>query len=458
MQSFPVALLELVHDPAIVFEPESEIVLDVNARACELYGRTRDAFVGLSLRDISRDPLTGTHRIRETLAGEEAREFQTVQFGHDGRELVLSVRATPVEYEGRPAILSVNRQIAAEAAEWQLALDAVPAAILLVDDNARIVRANRRALAISGSDDLAQLTGRELAAAGKGEPWASAARLLRLAYENVMTLSGKVDDEATGRSWSVSVTLPPASTTRGVVVISDITAMVNLEAEVHRVEALAEFGQVVAGVAHEVRTPLFALATTIEVLEGSSLRSGDEKARRRFEMMRAQITRLNVLMHDLLEYGKAPALDVLLQPLDRSIVEAVRLNAAAARERAVEVRNEFPAGTPSLLLDEPRMVTALRNVVENAVQHAPSGSVVTIRGGLREGSGRVVCVIEDSGSGFPPQDLSSVMVPFFTRRTGGTGLGLAIVQRTVELHGGRVLAENRAEGGARVTIELPVAS
>lgn len=458
MQTLPAALLELVHDPAIVFEPENEIVLDVNARACELYGRARDSFVGLSLRQISRDPLIGVHRIRETLDGSEPREFQTVQFGHDGRELVLAVRATPVEYEGRRAILSINRQIAAEAGEWQLALDAVPAAILLVDDNSRIVRANRRALAISGSDDLTQLTGRELAAAGKGEPWASAARLLRLAYENVMTLSGKVEDAATGRSWSVSVNLPPCSTTRGVVVINDVTAMVNLAAEVHRVEALAEFGQVVAGVAHEVRTPLFALATTIEVLEASSLRSGDEKGRRRFEMMRAQITRLNVLMHDLLEYGKAPALDVLLQPLDRSIVEAIRLNTDAARERSVEIRNEFPAGTPSLLLDGPRMVTALRNVIENAVQHAPSGSVVTIRGCVREGSGRVVCVVDDTGAGFPPQDLRSVMEPFFTRRTGGTGLGLAIVQRTVELHGGRVLAENRSEGGARLTIELPVAS
>jgi len=247
---------------------------------------------------------------------------------------------------------------------------------------------------------------------------------------------------------------PQGGEVRAIVVINDLTSMVDLEAEVRRVEQMAEFGRVVAGVAHEVRTPLFALSTSIEMIEGS-LDLQDERVRRRVEMMRDQITRLHVLMRDLLEYGKAPALDVSMQTLDPAVSEAVLLNAESAAVRGVAVRNEFRGDDVPVLVDEARMVTALRNLLENATQHAPAGSVVTIRGGATAARDGVQCVIEDQGNGFPPQHLASVMEPFFTRRAGGTGLGLAIVQRIVELHGGSVTAENRREGGARVTVVLP---
>jgi PAS domain S-box-containing protein len=460
--SVPAQFLQLIHDPAIVFDPDDEVVLDVNSQACEVYGFPRAEFIGRSLREISRDPASGVRRVSETLAQQSPYEFRTVQFRRDGRELVVAVHAMPVDFRGRTAILTVNRAVdVAEqpagderSADWQFTLDSLPAGVLLVEAG-KIVRANRRAVAISCAADSAELEGRALGAGGSSELWSGAARLLHLALENDTPMSGRVEDAAR-RSWSVSVSLAPrGSRMRAVVVISDVTEIAELEAEVHRVEAMAAFGQVVAGVAHEVRTPLFALSTTIEVLEGS-LNNGDERARRRFEMMRGQIARLNSLMQDLLEYGKAPALEVSRQTLAYSIIDAVQLNAEAARERGVAIRNDFPAAAPEVIIDSARMVTALRNVVENAVQHAPADSEVTIRGGVDAARKCVTCVVEDSGSGFRPQDLPSVMEPFFTRRSGGTGLGLAIVQRIVELHGGSVVAENRAEGGARITIELPI--
>jgi PAS domain S-box-containing protein len=466
-QSLSSEALELMHDAAIVFAPDDEVVLDVNARACEVYGRTREQFVGVSLREISRDPAGGESRIRETLAGDQPHAFSTVQYRGDGAELRLAVRAMPVDFGGRKAILTVNRQMteppAAKqgmeqiAAEWQFTLDSIPAAVLLLDADCRILRTNRRAFAMmSAGETPDDVMGCELRETTSGEPWREAERLARLAMRSDIDLSAKVEDASGSRhTWSVVVRLAPAGgQARAVIVISDLTAMVDLEAEVRRVEQMAEFGRVVAGVAHEVRTPLFALATTIELIE-RSLDLDDERVRRRVEMMRDQITRLHVLMRDLLEYGKAPALDASLQTLDAVVAEAVALSADSAAVARVTLKNEFRGDEVRVLIDGSRMATALRNLLENATQHSPAGSTVTIRGGATTERDRVLCIVEDEGDGFPPQSLAFVMEPFFTRRAGGTGLGLAIVQRTVALHGGYVTAENRPEGGARVTMSLP---
>jgi signal transduction histidine kinase len=64
--------------------------------------------------------------------------------------------------------------------------------------------------------------------------------------------------------------------------------------------------------------------------------------------------------------------------------------------------------------------------------------------------------VEDEGNGFRTEDIPHVFEPFYSKRRGGTGLGLSIVERLVDQHGGRVRAENRPEGGARVTVRLPI--
>ncbi len=109
-------------------------------------------------------------------------------------------------------------------------------------------------------------------------------------------------------------------------------------------------------------------------------------------------------------------------------------------------------------MDRRRLTQVFQNLLDNAVRHAPPQSAVIVEAELMRVDGErwIDCRVRDAGPGFRPEDLPRIFEPFFTRRRGGTGLGLSIVQRIVEDHGGRIGAGNRAEGGAVVTVRLPV--
>ena len=104
-------LFESAHDAILIFEPEGETVLDVNRMACEVYGFERSEFVGMSLERISQDIPKGKEHIRLTLEKGSYHRFETVQYRKDGSRMFLEVNASVVDYMGRRAILSINRDI-----------------------------------------------------------------------------------------------------------------------------------------------------------------------------------------------------------------------------------------------------------------------------------------------------------------------------------------------------------
>ncbi|MET0625254.1 MAG: PAS domain S-box protein [Pyrinomonadaceae bacterium] len=104
-------LFEQAHDAIVIFEPEREVVLDVNRRACELYSFTREEFIGMSVETISRNVPLGKERIKETLERGDQLNFETVQYRKDGTEMCLEINAAAIDYQGRPVILSINRDI-----------------------------------------------------------------------------------------------------------------------------------------------------------------------------------------------------------------------------------------------------------------------------------------------------------------------------------------------------------
>jgi PAS domain S-box-containing protein len=228
-----------------------------------------------------------------------------------------------------------------------------------------------------------------------------------------------------------------------------------LQESLRRSETMSAMGQLVAGVAHEVRNPLFAISANLDALE---IQFGDDSPHARtFAVLHREVERLSDLMQELLDYGRPHGLEMAPCALSEVVSQALCDSVPLARTGEVELLDAVPGGLPRIPMDAKRMGQVLRNLIENAIQHTGPGGRVMVTATVCENHGleQVVCSILDDGSGFREQDLPRIFEPFFTRRRGGTGLGLSIVARIVEEHGGRVTAANRPEGGAIMAVRLP---
>ncbi len=241
---------------------------------------------------------------------------------------------------------------------------------------------------------------------------------------------------------------------RAIVAARDITQRKEMQEALRRSERMSAVGSLVAGVAHEVRNPLFGIAATLDAFEAEF--GVTEETKDYLSTLRNDVSRLTRLMNDLLEFGRPQDVIRHVQSIEPLIAEAVRVCAPKAREKQVAIRQEVAPSLPRVSVDADRMLQVFKNVVENAIDYSKSGDAVEIRA-ERDGGGTIVCNVTDSGPGFRTEDLPHVFEPFFTRRRGGSGLGLAIVQKIVAEHGGKVMALNRATGGARIEIRIPAA-
>ncbi len=237
--------------------------------------------------------------------------------------------------------------------------------------------------------------------------------------------------------------------------ITDITARKLAEANLQSVHTMAAMGELVAGVAHEVRNPLFGISANIDAFEAQF--GGRGEYEETIATLRGEVSRLIALMNDLLDYGRPSSQVAAVGSIAPGVAQAVNACAGLARQSKIQIRNRVRGDLPQIGMDRRRLVQVFQNLIENAIQHTPEGGKVDIDADAEHGSNgedMISCTVSDTGSGFSEADLPQIFEPFFSRRRGGTGLGLAIVQRIVQEHGGSIHARNRASQGAQIEVRL----
>ncbi|MEK6371267.1 MAG: PAS domain S-box protein [Acidobacteriota bacterium] len=332
------------------------------------------------------------------------------------------------------------------AVEWRQTFDSVRTPIIITDGKGVVRRLNDAAAELA-ERVMKEIPGTPLSALGDG-PWRIAAELIP-SFDGIQA-SAEAHD-AFGRTWDVHLgrLYSPGSDGSLIVVFWEITGIVALQDSLRRSERMSAMGALVAGVAHEVRNPLFGMSA---LLDAYAEEMSDPDLEQFAAGLRQQVTRLTHLMRELLEFGKPVAISLFPEALSGVVEEAVIGRTHAASEAQVTLRNAVDPLLPAVPMDRGRLRQVFENLIDNALQHAPAVRTVTISA---RGSTSIECTVEDDGAGFAPDDLPHVFEPFFTRRERGTGLGLSIVHRIVEEHAGRVSASNRVAGGAVITMHFP---
>ncbi len=333
------------------------------------------------------------------------------------------------------------------------ALQASPNGVMLLDSEARIEWCNQTASVHFGLDvnrDMAQSIGNLVRDPG------FARYLANRDFQNSMTMPGR--ESTASRPVLLSVQLHPYGEGRMLLLSRDITLLEQAEA------MRRDF---VANVSHEIRTPLTVLAGFIETLQSLSL--SESERQQYLALMAHQADRMQTLVNDLLtlsrlEGSALPGLEtkVAVPSLMRQIeADALALSQVMGSASESDHHFEFDcafdgglAGTANELL------SALSNLVNNAVRYTPAGGRIKVVT-RQDADGGLIFSVTDTGPGIAPEHIPRLTERFYrvdrsrSRETGGTGLGLAIVKHVAQRHGARLIVESTVGVGSVFSLVFP---
>jgi two-component system sensor histidine kinase SenX3 len=324
------------------------------------------------------------------------------------------------------------------------ALDALHQGVAVCDERGRVLYRNLLAESFAGARHAEALAEQAITEA------------LAVALENAVEHVRTVDLYGPPRRTLQITTVPLREGHRpigAIAVIEDISDRRRLEA-VRR--------DFVANVSHELKTPVGALALLAETLSDEE---DPAVVNRLAQRMQTEATRVGRIIHDLLDLSRLEAEEAPMRervPVHLVIAHAVEQVRAAADRHQVHLEVGMIPPEVAVNGDRRQLVSAVYNLLDNAVKYSDEGAKVEIRG--RSDGRWVELAVEDHGMGIPSRDFERIFERFYrvdrarSRETGGTGLGLAIVRHVASNHGGTVSVTSQEGEGSTFTLLLPSSS
>lgn len=217
-----------------------------------------------------------------------------------------------------------------------------------------------------------------------------------------------------------------------------------------RAETLASIGRMAAGIAHEIRNPLFIIRGGAERLKSAHPESAAEID----DLIVEEVDRLDATLTDYLLFARDEPAPRQRIDLVRILRRGIRLVERAAVSEGIVIETDLEVGEAPILGEEKRLRQAFLNILLNATQAAAGGGRIDVR--ISRSASNWVITFADTGPGIPEKDRERIFEPFYTTRPAGGGLGLAVARAVIVDHGGTIEAGAGPGGGALMTLTLPV--
>jgi len=343
-----------------------------------------------------------------------------------------------------------------------LIIDNIATGLVTVDQDGRILQANRAALDIldpiprdvvgKNLEEIVPNMQARLKAFGEALQLEQSPPSARFDLSYKSPLDQKLVLETT-----VSA-LPVENAIQGfIITFQDLTRIRRLEFQMRQNEKMAAVGQLAAGIAHEIRNPLASISGSVQLL-GAGFKPQQEEEQRLMRIVLREIDRLNNLITEFLDFVRPDVLKddpIDLNALVREVAEMLKLNKTV---RADIVQDLDLQAAVEISGNRDKLKQALLNITINAYQamNDTQDPKITLR--TFSDDGKVTLKIKDRGCGIDEVGLRRMFEPFHTTKPKGTGLGLAVTHKIIESHHGHIEVESQKGVGTEFTLEFPARS
>jgi PAS domain S-box-containing protein len=234
----------------------------------------------------------------------------------------------------------------------------------------------------------------------------------------------------------------------------DITERMEMERRVREAEGLARIGQLTTSLAHEIRNPLSSVKMNIQIFLDKLGLSGNDK--RRMEIVDREITRLEKILEEMLDFARPVILNFSVVTLRDIIDECLEILDVQIAEKRISVRKRFTKSSSHVLLDREKIQQAVINLLLNSIEALPENGEITIATWVQGKAEEWIRIeVSDNGPGVSKEELPYIFDPFFSKKSNGTGLGLVNVKKIVQAHGGSVEAAPKKPKGLKFVLKIP---
>ena len=237
-------------------------------------------------------------------------------------------------------------------------------------------------------------------------------------------------------------------------VFQDITAIKALEEKLRHADRLAAMGTLSAGLAHEIKNPLSAIKTFVQLLP-QKMKTPSFMEKFNITVPR-EIDRINQLVEDLLELTRRRVRPLVNLNVNHLILQVIDLHGEEMNKRHITFENHLDKTLSTIEGDPERLYRAFSNLIINSVQAMPNGGSLFVSSELGRASSEVKLTFEDTGIGMDEETSKNLFNPFFTTKDKGVGLGMALTHKIIEDHKGTIEVMSEKGRGTIFVLRLPV--
>lgn len=474
-------LFEQAHDAILIFNPENEVILDANKGACEEYGYSYDEFIGKSITQFSKNPEIGKNRVDKTIEDGVFIGFETIQFHKDGTELYFEINASLINYQGKTAILSINRNITERKmaekalidskANLMSVLESSQDAIWSVDRENKLLTINTRfkndfyynfGVNLKKGDCIVDFVPAEL-----GVKW-------KERYQRVFQGESVVEIdqfEIEKKQYYFEITINPIVNGQYIsgasIVSKDIT-----EREITRQLLLFSKNQAeennrlkssfLANMSHEIRTPMNGIMGFADLLKEEDL--SDKEKSLYISVIERSGGKMLRLINNIIDISRVESGQMSIELGEVNVNELLNFQYAfflpEAERNGLSLRLDTSNNGDIFIWSEATKIADIfTNLIKNSIKYTKEGEIIF---GYTINNKNISFYVKDTGIGISEPKQKHIFERFAqaekveNKVTEGAGLGLAITKAYVELLGGSIELKSKQHLGTEFAFTLPI--